>query len=424
MKANTYRESLDSVLARCSLLGAERVFFREIVGRVLAQNLTAKRDDPPAPKSAMDGFALRSADTAGATEKRPVRFAFDEVVGAGHQAEGTVTAGGAIRVMTGALLPVGADAVVKQEDTVSQKPAGDGNPSTSGRFAVTAPLAPGENVFPTGSRFARDDVLVPAGIPLNSQALGLFAGEGREDVHVFRRPLVVILALGDELVEPGRRLEPGQIFVSNLYALEAEAVRYGAETLNLGIVGDDPAAIRRRLRRYAQSDGSGRAHIVVTIGGSHQGDFDYVGDVQEGLGGKIHFRRTRINLGGSTVFGTVGETLMFGLPGTPLVSWGAFELLVRPAIWKMGGRRTLEHRVLQARLGAPLTMNPRRPGRAHFIPAMLEFEGDGPPRAFPLTERPTGSHPTATLADGLIAVPEDTDSLAEGDSVPVWWLQG
>ena len=189
MRANTYRESLETVLARCSLLGAERVFFRECMGRVLAQNLTAQRDDPPAPKSAMDGFALRAADTAKSTKKRPVRFTFDEVVGAGHQAQGTVTAGGAIRVMTGALLPEGADAVVKQEDTVSQKPARAANPGTSGRFAVTAPLAPGENVFPTGYRFARDDVLVPAGISLNAQALGLFAGEGHEDVRVFRRPL-------------------------------------------------------------------------------------------------------------------------------------------------------------------------------------------------------------------------------------------
>jgi molybdopterin molybdotransferase len=419
-KANTYAESLAAVLAHSRALEAEPVPFRDALGRVLAEPVRALANDPPAPKSAMDGFALRAAETRDASPGHPLRFAYEEVVGAGHVAARALPPEGAVRIMTGALLPAGADAVVKLEDTLPDKEAGA--PPRHGTFRITAPLAPGENVFGPGSRFARSDLLIPAGVPLGAQALGLIAGQGLTSVRAVRLPRVALLALGDELTEPGRPLPPGGIYVSNLYALEAEVRRLGAEPEVLGIAPDDPLAIAARLRpRVEGQEGAPPADCVLTLGGSRGGDFDFVGDVLERVGARLRFRRTLINWGGSTLFATRGGTLCFGLPGTPLVSWLACEVFVRPALWRLGGRRELERPRLRARLSESLA-RPR--GRTHFIPARVEFPPDGPPRATPLDERPTRGLPTSLLADGLILYPEGVERLAAGEEVPVAWLRG
>ena len=420
MKANTYRESLEAVLAQCRPLATEQIPFGEVAGRVLAEAVRAAQDDPAAPKSAMDGFALRAGETEAATPGSPVEFDFDEVVGAGHTAARAVTPGRAIRVMTGALLPGGADAVVKQEDSL---PDPGRTSDEGGSFAVTAPLRPGENVIPRGARFTRCDPLLPGGAPLSPQGLGLLAGLGLSRVRVHRKPRVGVLALGDELVQPGVELKPGQIDVSNLHALLGEVQRYGGEGVDLGIAPDDADEIERRLRaRIAgRSETSPRAacDILLTLGGTRKGDFDFVDHVLGRLGARLQFRRTLINWGGSTLFATLENTLLFGLPGTPLASWMASELLVRPALWRLAGRRELEHPLLQAQLTTHLRL---KPGRRHFIPARLRFDPHGAPLATPLGERPTAELPYAALADGLIHFPEETPELGPGDPVTVAWL--
>lgn len=412
--ANTYEASLRTVLAHAAPLPAETVPLPAAAGRVLAEAVHAGADDPPAPKSAMDGFALRSADTQAATPGQPITLAWSEVVGAGHTATAAVAPGTAIRLMTGALLPEGADAVVKQEDTT---PAGER------AFTLTTPLAPGENVIPRGAALRAGTALLQAGERIGPQGLGLLAGQGLAAVRVLRRPRVGLLALGDELVEPGRLLAPGQLHVSNLYALEAQAAAYGAEPLRLGIVGDDREAIAGRLAACLPGGGT-PCDVLITLGGSHHGDFDHAAAVLAQLGATLHFRRTLINFGGSTLFATRpapdGQpTLCFGLPGTPAASWMAFELLVRPALLALQGR-PVERAYLQARLTAPVNA---RPGRTHFVPVRLTFPADGPPEATPLTRGTPFALPPSLMANGLLRLDDGAPGFRAGDLAPVAWLE-
>jgi molybdopterin molybdotransferase len=417
----SYAEARDLAVAAARPLAAERVSLLAALGRVLAEDVMAERDDPAGPKSAMDGFALAAAQTQGAAPGAPAALAFRETVGAGHLARGRVEAGQAVRVMTGALLPPGADAVVKQEDT---RPAG------AGRFTVERPLAPGENVIPPGARMAAGARLLAAGTVVDDQALGVLAGLGRAAVAVHRRPRVALLALGDELVEPGQSLAPGQIYVSNLYALEALAARYGADTLRLGIARDDPAHIEALLRPCikAAPDAEG-CDLILTLGGSHKGDFDFAQAVQERLGARVLFSRVRINQGPSTRCAQAGTALLFGLPGTPGVSWCAFELLVRPALWGLAGRAQLEHPRLRARLTRALAFRTAshkagRPGWDHFHPGRLRLDDDGSPEVAPVLGPHPGELPAAIQADCLIQAPTGVTALAEGDWVRVLWLLG
>ena len=402
------------MLAGCRPLPVVEVTFHEALGRVLAEEITAEADDPPAPKSAMDGFALRAAETRGTAPERPTPFAFDEVVGAGRLPRGKAGEGRAVRIMTGALLPEGADAVVKQEDT---------HHAGEGRFEVLQPLTEGENVVAAGARIAKGERMFSEGDLITPAALGLLAGLGRSRLRVRKRPRVALLAVGDELVEVGQPLTPGRLHVSNLYALAALVARYGGEPVPLGIAGDDPEAIESRLRPVLPLDGGAAepCDIALTLGGSHRGDFDFAHRVLESVGADIHFRRTRINLGGSTLFATLGATLLFGLPGTPVPSWGAFELLVRPALWKLAGRTHLEHPVFQARLTQPLAATA---GRTCFAPAWLAPSGEGPPAVTPLKERGESGLPPSLLANALIQVPEGKEELAAETLVAAAWLGG
>jgi molybdopterin molybdotransferase len=404
----TYQEALRIVLEQCRALPPEEVPFDSAVGRVLAEDVRAATPEPPAAKSAMDGFALRAGDTAGATPAAPRSFAYTDVLGAGRPGNATVAAGGAARIMTGALLPPGADAVVKQEDTQRDE---------QGRFAVTAPLRPGENVIEAGAILRPGQLLVPAGQPVSPQALSLLAGQGRARWRVYRRPRVALLALGDELVEPGQPLRPGQLYVSNLYVAEALCARYGAQPHRLGIAGDDPQRIEAIVHGALEgSAGAAPCDVLITLGGSHQGDFDFADRVLTRLGAALRFRRTRIGLGGSTLFATRGEALCFGLPGTPLPAWLAFEMLVRPALWKLAGRARLERTRVQAGLSEALAM---RPGRTHFIPARVELDAADGPRVVPLVRGTPLALPPSLLANGLIHWPESVEALPAGSPVPV-----
>jgi molybdopterin molybdotransferase len=276
----------------------------------------------------------------------------------------------------------------------------------------------------------KDSVQLTAGEVVGPVAVGMLAGLGRVRVAVRRRPRVALLALGDELVDPGRPLRPGQLYVSNLHALEAKVARCGGLPRGLGIAADDPELIQRLLRprllAEANEDNPLGCEVVITLGGSHGGDFDFAHHTMEALGATVHFRHTRLSLGGSTLFATLGGTLLFGLPGTPVPSLGAFELLVRPALWALAGRRQLNYPTLRARLTAALTA---WPGRTNFTPAWLEMHAGkqpagGLPAVTPLRDK--GGGPTAarnaTLANALIEVPDGGERLARGETVTVMWL--
>jgi molybdopterin molybdotransferase len=428
LKTNSFDQSLSAVIAHSQAIGSESVSYRQAVGRVLEEDIAATVDDPPAPKSRMDGFALRSQDTRGASRNKPISLKYSEVVGAGHTARSRVTKGRAVRVMTGALMPKGADAVVKQEDTET---AGDSaldstlDSASDTVFTLRQSLAEGENVLAAGARMQKGATLLHAGAVVGPAEVGLLAGLGLVRVAVRRQPRVALLALGDELVEPGLPLGPGQLYVSNLHAIEAKVARYGGRPRNLGIAGDDPDLIVRLLRPRLLTEGDGAdnplaSEMIITLGGSHGGDFDYAHRVLEALGATVQFSRTRLSLGGSVLFATLGGTLLFGLPGTPVPSLGAFELLVRPALWKIAGRTQLNHPKVQARLKAPVTA---LEGRRNFVPAWLEFFPADPPTVTPLRNHGRAKLPRdATLANGLIEVPDGIQRIGAGEMVSVMWL--
>lgn len=413
-KSISYGEALEKILARALPLSTETVGLDSVLHRITAEALQVINDDPPAAKSAMDGFALRSRDTTGAGDAQPVSFRYEEVVGAGHVAKGRVSEGVALRIMTGALMPPGADAVVKQEHTREKGPA---------KFTIAAPLHAGENVVSAGAAMRAGQPMLPDGEPVGPQGLSLLASQGITEIQVRRRPRLALLSLGDELVEPGNPLRPGQLYVSNSYGLGALASGYGAETRALGIAPDDPARIEAMLGQCLPAGGAVNpaevCDIVVTLGGTLQGDFDFVADVLERLGAELHFRRTRINMGGSTLMATLGRSMFFGLPGSPMPSWLAFETMVRPALWAMAGRTRIEREIFPARLSEAVRLTP---DRAYFLPCRVEFFPDAPPSAQPLTKGMTLALPPSLLANGLIRWPDGQPSLPAGAEVPVEWL--
>jgi molybdopterin molybdotransferase len=317
------------VLDRTPVLPKERVAIGEAVGRVLAEDMSAPAELPAFATSAVDGFAVRAAD-AGETLR---------VIGesaAGRPFAGGVERGTAARILTGGVLPAGADTVVMVEDA---RLAGD---------AVTVPkdLRPGSNFHRPGADVKAGELVLGAGTQLGAAELGLAAALGFAEVDVFRRPRVALMSTGDELVEVGRRPGPGQITDSNRWALLAALREAGVDVRILGIGPDEPQALRRLV-----VDALTEADVLVTSGGVSVGTHDLVKPLLETLG-TVHVGRVKLKPGKPFTFATLPDgKLAFGLPGFPVSSLVTFEVFVRPALRKMQGFARLQRPTLPVRLG-------------------------------------------------------------------------
>ncbi|MDI3338931.1 MAG: molybdopterin molybdotransferase MoeA [Sphaerobacter sp.] len=315
-------EALDIVLRHSRPLPTELVPLEAAGDRVLAEPLIADQDLPPFPAATMDGFAVIAADGS------PWR----EIIGeqfAGQPLPVEVTPGTAVRITTGAPLPPGSDAVVPVEQTELR------DDHVVIRQEV---VRVGENVRPVGADLRRGQVLIEAGTPLGPAEIGLLASLGRVTVPVFRRPRLSVMSTGDELVDPGQEPGPGQIRDSNRFSLVVAARRAGAEVVWSGRAPDEVAALRRLLEeRIAASD------IVVTSGGVSVGERDFVKEILGELG-TVHFRRLFMKPGKPLNFATVGDTLVFGLPGNPVSALVGFEIFVTAALRVMAGRRDVQPR--------------------------------------------------------------------------------
>jgi molybdopterin molybdotransferase len=375
-------EARQTIVRALQPTATEVIPFDEVAGRVLAEDVSAETPVPPFAQSAMDGFAVRAADTQRASPTQPMRLQILGTVGAGHLAPWPLTAGAAIRIMTGAALPAEADAVIKREDTQF----------TAESVTIFAPSHPHDHIIPPGRDIPQGTVLLRAGEVITSAAVGLLASLGKTPVAVHRRPRVAILALGDELVPPQVAPAPGQIRVSNLYALAASVRSYGGIAHNLGIAGDNLDAMQQAL------DQAGAVELFITLGGSQRGDFDFVDDLLSGQRGSMVFRDTAANYVRSTIFGRFEQIPLCGLPGSPIASFVAFEAFVRPAIWKLAGRHSLEPVRLQAAVTEPL---PATRDRGHFQPVWVKVHADELV-AIPLHVRKAPDLPPQTLANGLI----------------------
>jgi len=335
-------EAQRAVLAAMEPLPSRPVPLGEALGLALSEPLIAPQNVPPFANSAMDGYALRSADT-GST---PATLRVVEVVSAGHVARMRLEPGCASKIMTGAPLPVGADAVVPVEQTTL---TGDG------AVIVTSAVGRGDCIREMGEDVRAGTEVLAAGTRLRAAHLGVMASLGIVSPSVGRRPRVAILSTGDEVLHPGAEtLEPGCIRDVNRSLLGGMLLELGAEVLDLGIVPDDPDRFREALERGASS-----ADAVLTSGGVAMGDFDVVKEELARLGG-FEFWQIAVQPGKPFAFGTVGGTPVFGLPGNPVAVVVAFEQIVRPALLHLMGSRRIFRARIPGTMGDDVSTNPRK----------------------------------------------------------------
>lgn len=388
-------EAVAEVLAEVKPRPAEEVPLQLGAGRVLAEGVRSAFPLPPFDNSQMDGFAVRSADLAGATGTAPVTLRVTGTVAAGARTVPAVEVGCAVRIMTGAPLPPGADAVVKVEDT---EPAG-------GCVGVRVVPSLGEFVRPAGEDVAAGELVLEPGRRLRAADIGLLAAMGRPVARVATRPRVAVLATGDELVPLGGTLGPGQIHNSNAYALSAAAAEVGAEPVLLGICGDDRDELRDAFRAAADFD------VVLSTGGVSVGDFDYVKQIMEEVGLKRRFWQVAQRPGKPITFAARDGRLFFGLPGNPVSSLLCFTLYVAPALRRALGLRAIFPAAAKVTMGEGV-----RTARdlTEFVRCTLEREGAA------LVARPTGSQSSGvlrsmSLADCLAISPPGSGELRAGE---------
>jgi molybdopterin molybdotransferase len=350
-------QALDHVLKHATALPPEEVPLADADGRVLAYDLKALRTQPPADVSAMDGYAVRSADVTTA----PVRLQVIGEVPAGHPFNARIGAGHAARIFTGGFMPEGADVVVVQELTTR-----DGD-----WVEVQKPTVKGRNVRQQGLDFRQGDALFAKGRRLTARDLALAAGMNHPLLPVYRRPRVALFATGDELVPPGREPGPGQIVYSNGFALAALAREEGAEVIDLGVVNDTlPATVAAvRDARDAPAD------ILVTTGGASVGDYDLVQKALAAEGMDLSFWKIAMRPGRPLMHGRLGAMHVLGLPGNPVSSYVCAFLFLVPLIRRMSGRSDLSPPVESAVLGSDLPANDER---ADYLRARLTNGAEGP----------------------------------------------
>jgi molybdopterin molybdotransferase len=322
-KLVSIEEARARVLAEAAPLSVESRPLGEALGAVLAEEIVAPHSVPPFDNSAMDGFALRAADVVDATVDSPAVLVITETIPAGHLASHRLGPGEAAKIMTGAPLPEGADAVVQSESTREE----------NDHVLVLEPVRPGRNIRRAGEDVARGDRVLAAGAVFGPAEIGLTASLGLPFVQVHRRPRVAVISTGSELVEVDQPLGPGQIRNSNSYSLRAQCLQLGIQATALGIVPDDYAATRELIEQGLAYD------VLLTSGGVSVGQFDFVKEVQEELGVERRLWGVAMKPGKPLAFGVRGSTLVFGLPGNPVSAMVSFELFVRPAILRLMGYR-------------------------------------------------------------------------------------
>lgn len=394
-------EAQQVVLESAAVLGAETTSAWEAAGRVLAEPIRATRRHPPADCSAMDGYAVRRADLAGASAARPVALSIVFEVAAGGAALQRLEAGEAARIFTGAPLPPGADAVVMQERTRA----------VGGRVEVLVEPELREHVRDAGEDFQAGDLLIERGTVLGAAHLGVLASVGRSVVSVHQQPTVAILSGGDELVEPDRLADDGRIVSSNSYTLAAQCRDVGARPVYLGIAEDRPESIEARLRAGLRAD------VIVSSAGVSVGDHDHVRGVLEKLGCRLLFWGVLMKPGYPLTFGIVESTgaLVFGLPGNPVSTAVTFEQFVRPVLRKLMGHRQLFRPVVKARLSEGMK---KGRGRLHFLRVALTRKGETIV-ATPTVNQSSGVLTSLVRGQGLAIFPAEADQLASGSEVDV-----
>lgn len=396
-------EALARVLAAVSPLPAVRVPLLTALDQVLAEDVLAPFDVPPRDNAAMDGYAVRALDLH-AGEALPVVGA----VAAGHPANEALPPGRALRIMTGAPLPIGADTVVRFEDTT---PLGEA--LRDARVRIDRVPQRGANVRQAGEDVRAGQVVLRQGAVLRPQEIGMLAALGQTVVPVFRRPVVAVLSTGDEVVPPGEARGPGQIYDSNGPTVAALVLRAGGEPLLLPPVRDRESDLAVRLH-----EAQARADLIVTSGGVSVGDFDLVKNVLASHG-QMDFWWVNMKPGKPLAFGRLGEVPLLALPGNPVAAMLSFYLFGRPAVAKMRGLRDWAPPGVMAVLADPIE---RKDGRRHYLRVRLE-EGASQPVARLTGDQGSGILSSLVAGNGVAVIPETCTHLDAGTLVQVLLLE-
>ncbi len=408
-------QALDQILGYVAVLEAEPAPILETMGQVLAEDIYAGFDIPPLDNSAMDGYAVRAEDTAGASPQSPRLLRVIDTVMAGSISEREVVPGTAVRIMTGAPIPRGADAVARFEitDAAQRKDA-------TREIAILSEVKAGNDLRRAGEDIAKGARVLGKGIAIRPAEVGVLASLGRAEVAVIRRPRVAILVTGDELVDINKPLPRGKIYNSNTYSLAALVRRYGGIPQVMGLASDNEDLMRAKLNQNLDAD------MLITTGGVSMGDFDVVKDVLA-REGKLVFWKVRMRPGRPVTFGRIKgrskagvakEIVHLGLPGNPVSAMVTFEVFARPAMLKMMGRESLAKPTIEAIIEEPMDNDG---GFRIFARAIVE-ERNG--QYFARLTGPQGSGILTSMsrANGLVVVTEDRLSVEKGETVPVMML--
>lgn len=397
----TVAEASARSLANIAPLAPERVPLLDSVGRVLARDAVASYTLPHWDNSAMDGYAVRGADLAGATAESPVRLTVQETVAAGEFPTLPVRAGICTRIMTGAPLPDGADTVVRVEDTDCGLEV----------VAIRDARDLRKNIRPRGEDFVADDVVIPAGTPIAPAQVGVLASLGLPSVDVHRRPVVAILGSGDELVDLDRFhevLAGRKIVTSNSYTLSALVRSNGGIPLLLGNASDTPESLRALLEQARGVD------LIITSAGASVGAFDYTREVLASLGARLDFWKVRMRPGAPIGFGTLHGTPWVGLPGNPVSVMVTFELFVRPVLRRLQGHARLFRHPVPVILDEPVSIGARL---THFLRGIVRTGDDGRLHARLTGPQGSGILTSMARANALLIVPEERPRCEAGEVV-------
>ena len=402
----TVDEAQAIVLGRVPTLATEAVSLETAWSRILRANVLSDRDQPPFDRAAMDGFAVRSADT----EAAGTRLRIVGEVRAGVWPDRAVGVREAMRIMTGAPAPEGADAVIQVERTKTTDPAPGAAPEVVLETGVTA----GQNIVPRGSEARAGALLLREGTRIGASHLAVLASVGVTEPVVSHKPRVAVIVTGDEVVDPRTRPSAAQIRNANGPALLAAVHEAGGVASDFGVVSDDPAKTRDAIARALN-----RGHdAIVLSGGVSAGDFDFVEAALGELGVTLHVTAVRVKPGAPFVFGTRGATLLFGLPGNPVSAQVTFELFARPALLKMQAASAFLRPGFEAILDGPLT---NRSNRRNYLPVLVS-RGAGGLHAQPIRTQGSGDTVAHSLANALAVLEPDQTSAAQGERIAVYPL--
>lgn len=394
----------DIILRGITPLGSEMITATEGYGRILSADIVSDVNTPPFDNSAMDGYALKASSTAGASKSNPVTLSVaGEVQAGGAVFNGGLPDGKAIRIMTGAPVPVEADAVIQVEDTAEDNNA----------VSIFREVYAGENIRCAGEDIALGATVLRAGDRLNSADVGLLASLNRKTIQVFRRPRVGVISTGDEISDIGDDLKPGQIRNSNAYTLQSEIRKYSAIPHYIGIARDNIADTKEKFLKAAEYD------VIISTGGVSMGKYDYVAEVMKDIGIEILIHSISMKPGKPCIFGKLGNKLFFGLPGNPVSTMISFIEFVRPALLRLMGATVINKPVVRAVLDEEIK---KKQGRTHFIRGFF-YAKDG--MLHVTTTGPQGSGILRSMheANCLIILPAGMSVAEKGTSVSIQLIE-